>query len=305
MSGFWSGWVQFLVVLNMGITFFLFIFAIRARIPKLPDGTTGHVWAHGVIREGLHDLPMWWIVSSAGWFLVAWIYLVLYPGFGNNPGVLGWTSHQQLEERLAKNRERLEYTYEQFRGLALERLALDEDAHRIGHRLFIDNCSACHGRNGQGNPGFPRLNDNFWTWGGSPDDILATITHGRNGMMAPLGAALGEQGTRETAHYVASLSGMEHDPALVEAGKERFGTLCAACHGPDAKGNPMLGAPDLTAGIFLHSVGVEGIIETINEGRTGEMPAWLGRLDEDEIRLVAAWVIGNVEHDTKTETAGQ
>lgn len=299
MSAFWSTWIQALVILNMGITFFLFIFAIRTRIPVLEDGTTGHVWAHGVIREGLRKLPLWWILGSAGWFLAAWIYLLLYPGFGNLPGMLGWTSHQQLEGQLAENAARLERTYEQFRAMPLERLALDEDAHRIGHRIFIDNCAACHGRNGQGNPGFPVLNDDFWTWGGSPDDILTTITHGRHGMMAPVGAALGEGGSEAVAHYVASLSGIEHDASQVEAGREKFGTICAACHGPDARGNTMLGAPDLTAGIFLHSVGVPGIIETIDQGRSGEMPAWSGRLNEDEIRLVAAWVIGNVDHDAK------
>jgi cytochrome c oxidase cbb3-type subunit 3 len=299
MSAFWSTWIQGLVIFNMGITFFLFIFAIRTKIPTLEDGTTGHVWAHGVLREGLNKLPLWWIVGSAGWFLAAWIYLVLYPGFGRLPGVLGWSSHEQLEQQLADNAVRLEQTYGQFRAMPLERLALDEDAHRIGHRIFIDNCAACHGRNGAGNPGFPKLNDNFWTWGGSADDVLTTITNGRHGMMAPVGAALGEEGTLAVANYVASLSGIEHDAALVATGKEKFGTICVACHGPDAKGNPMLGAPDLTAGIFLRSVGVPGIVETIDKGRMGEMPAWSGRLNEDEIRLVAAWVIGNVNHDTK------
>lgn len=299
MSGFWSSWIQALVILNMGITFFLFIFAVRVKVPTVEDGTTGHVWAHGVIREGLHKLPVWWILGSAFWFVTGWIYLVLYPGFGRLPGVLGWTSHLQLEQQLEENGQRLAATYEQFRALPLERLALDEDAHRIGHRLFVDNCAACHGRDGGGNPGFPVLNDTFWTWGGTPDAILTTITHGRNGMMAPVGAALGEEGTRQVANYVASLSGIEHDASQVAAGQEKFGTICMACHGPDAKGNPMLGAPDLTAGIFLHSVGVPGIIETIEHGRSGEMPAWSGRLSEDEIRLVAAWVIGNVDHGSK------
>lgn len=299
MSMFWSGWIQFLVMLNMGITFFLFIFALRVHIPKDRDGTTGHVWAHGVIREGLAKLPMWWIVMSAGVFIWSWIYLILYPGFGRNPGVLNWTQVTQLEERLAENRERLDATYAIFRDMPMERLALDEDAHRLGHRLFIDNCSACHGRNGQGGPGYPRLDDEFWTWGGTPEDIITTIRNGRNGMMMPVGSVLGEEGTLNTAHYVASLSGVEHDPARVEAGKDGYGMICAACHGADATGNKMLGAPDLTAGIFLHGNSVESIVETIEQGRSGEMPAWDGRLDEDEIRLIASWVIGNVDHNTK------
>ena len=46
MSAFWSSWVKFLVVLNLGITLFLFLWALRVRIPTLDDGTTGHTWAH-------------------------------------------------------------------------------------------------------------------------------------------------------------------------------------------------------------------------------------------------------------------
>lgn len=295
MSMFWSGWIKFLVVLNVGITFFLFIYAVRVKIPKQPDGTTGHVWAHGVLREGVRKLPMWWIVLSAAMFVWGITYLVLYPGFGSNEGVLGWTQEGKLEREMDQNLARLEATYEGFRDVPLEHLALDGDAQRIGERLFIDNCSACHGRQGQGNPGYPRLNDHVWNWGGSPDEILTSIRDGRNGIMAPLGAALGEQGTIEAAHYVASLSGIDHDAQLVDAGQEQYGKICVACHGVDATGNKMLGAPDLTAGAFMHGKSVDAIIETITHGRTGEMPAWKGRLNDDEIRLVASWVIGNVD----------
>lgn len=292
---FWSGWIKFLVVLNLGITFFLFIYAVRVKIPKHSDGTTGHVWAHGVLREGVRKLPMWWIVLSASMFVWGITYLVLYPGFGSNEGVLGWTQEGKLEREMGANLERLEATYEGFRNVPLEQLALDGDAQRIGERLFIDNCAACHGRQGQGNPGYPRLNDHVWNWGGSPDEILTSIRDGRNGIMAPLGAALGEQGTIEAAHYVASLSGIDHDAQLAEAGQDQYGKICVACHGVDATGNKMLGAPDLTAGAFMHGKDVDAIIATITHGRTGEMPAWKARLDDDEIRLVASWVIGNVD----------
>src|SRR5690606_25220326 len=79
MSTFWSAWIMFLVTLNLGITLFLFIWGQRVDIPRLPDGTTGHVWAHGVLREGLRRLPRWWVLFSASTFVIGFGYLVLYP----------------------------------------------------------------------------------------------------------------------------------------------------------------------------------------------------------------------------------
>src|SRR3546814_7994282 len=49
-----------------------------------------------------------------------------------------------------------------------------------GHRLFVDNCAACHGMNAAGNPGFPNLVDGDWLWGGSADAIAHTIAVGIN-----------------------------------------------------------------------------------------------------------------------------
>src|SRR6185312_1540598 len=87
MSWGWSLWVMGLVTLNMGITFLLFLWAPRAKIPTLPDQTSGHVWAHGVLREGVRRLPAWWVWFSASMFVAAWIYLMLYPGYGHHAGL--------------------------------------------------------------------------------------------------------------------------------------------------------------------------------------------------------------------------
>src|SRR5688500_18730794 len=98
MSSFWSGWVMFLVVLNLGIALLLFVWALRVKIPTQDDGTTGHVWAHGVLREAVRKLPMWWILFSIGMFLWGVSYLVLYPGFGAYRCTLRWTSQQEFEQ---------------------------------------------------------------------------------------------------------------------------------------------------------------------------------------------------------------
>ena len=102
MSSFWSLWVMFLVVFNAGVTLFLFLWAQKVEIPVLEDGTTGHVWAHGVLREGVRKLPLWWVLLSGAMFLTGFTYLYLYPGFGAYTGKLGWTSHQQLANDVAE-----------------------------------------------------------------------------------------------------------------------------------------------------------------------------------------------------------
>src|SRR5690606_16831098 len=130
MSAFWSGWIMFLVVFNLGITLFLFLWGLRVRIPVLPDGTSGHVWAHGVLREGVRRLPLWWVLMSIGLFVAGITYLVLYPGFGAYQGRLGWTAHEQLEREVAENSARLQPLLQRFDGQEIETLAGDPVATR-------------------------------------------------------------------------------------------------------------------------------------------------------------------------------
>jgi cytochrome c oxidase cbb3-type subunit 3 len=290
MSSGWSLWVIFLIVLNMGITLFLFLWGPRAKIPTLPDGTSGHVWAHGVLREGVRKLPMWWIVFSASMFVAGFAYLYLYPGFGNRKGALNWTSHNQLRRDQAVNDATLEPLLERFRLYPVEKLASDPDALAMGKVWFEDNCAACHQRSGKGNIllGAPDLTDNDWLYGASASDITTSIHDGRSGVMPPW-ASLGADNVKNLAQYVLSLSGAPHDAAKAAAGQPLFAT-CAACHGADGKGNPALGAPNLTDHIWLHGGSVADIEKTIGEGRQGHMPAWSPRLTDDQIHVVAAYV---------------
>lgn len=302
MSAFWSVWVMALVVLNMGITFVLFLWAPWAKVPVKEDGTTGHVWAHGAIREGLNNLPRWWIVLSGSMFVAAFIYLWLFPGFGAHKGKLGWTAHCQLANEVAHNDARLAPLLERFRMYGVEQLSRDDQALQMGKVLFEDNCAACHGRNAHGNValGAPNLADNDWLYGGSGKDIVASITHGRAGAM-PAWNALGEGTVDNLTEYVLQISGQPHDAQKAAAAESIFKGTCAACHGADGKGNQGIGAPNLTDAIWLHGGTRADIHKTIHDGRQGHMPNWDKRLSEDDIRVTAAYVY-SLSH-SKDETA--
>lgn len=296
MSSGWSLWVMSLVTFNLGVIFFLFLWAPRARIPVQADGTTGHAWSDGTIREGLQRLPRWWLLISWAMFLGAFGYLILYPGFGNFKGILGWTSQLEHDRRADANAEKLDQVLQRLTVLSIEEAAADPTAIRLGERLFVDNCAACHGRSAQGNQrlGAPGLDDQDWLYGGSAEDIKASIQHGRTGAM-PGWKALGAETVKDLARYVHSLGkpGLPHDAAVAKqvlAGEQAFAASCAACHGADGKGNHLIGAPDLTDDIWLYGGSVAAIEESIGNGRQGVMPAWEGRLTAAEIHLLSAYV---------------
>jgi len=292
MNGFWSAWVIFFIVLNLGIALFLFVFSQRVDIPTDADGTSGHTWAHGVLREGVRRLPLWWVVTSAAMFLVAIVYLALYPALGGFGGLLGWTSVDEHARAAAESATRLEPVLGSLDARRIDEIPSGDAAARVGRRLYLDNCAACHGSEAQGNAalGAPNLTDSAWLYGGDPDTVVKSILDGRHGMMPAWGEALGHDGVVDVAAYVRSLSGLDAPPEWVTAGKTHFDTMCAGCHGIDGKGMAALGAPDLTDDDWLYGSDLASVMSSVRDGRSGEMPAWRGRLGDDEARAVAAWL---------------
>ncbi len=108
--------------------------------------------------------------------------------------------------------------------------------------------------------------------------------------MPPMAAAVGsEQDVRNLANYVLSLSGSPHNNIAAQLGRPKF-TACAACHGMDGKGNPALGAPNLTDKVWLHGWGEDVIVAMINNGKTNTMPAHAQRLSPEQIHVLASYV---------------
>lgn len=291
MSSFWSGWIIVLTVGNILACFWLIWWTMRRKSGESASGdVTGHTW-DGDLQEYNNPLPRWWLGLFYITLFFAAVYLALYPGLGNFQGLLGWSSHgSQHGAEMAAAEEKYGPKFAQFRGMAIADVAKNEEALGMGKRLYLTYCMQCHGSDARGARGFPNLADNDWLWGGMPEQILASIANGRNGVM-PAHAHLGDAAIDDLAAYVASLSGRASDAAKVEAGKSTFMTAgCVGCHGMDAKGNQMLGAPDLTDNTWLYG-GSEGLIkQTIAKGRNGVMPAHQDLLGDDKVHLLAAYV---------------
>ena len=290
-SNFWSLYVAGIALVGIVACLLLLYFSGKAKAMTASDNTTGHVW-DGDLREMNNPLPRWWV----GLFLItiafALGYLALYPGLGTNAGKLGWSSAGQYEAEVAKANKELEPLYAKFAGMPPEEVAKDPQAMAIGDRLFMNNCAQCHGSDARGSKGFPNLTDTDWLHGGTHDKIKETLVKGRMGNMPPMAAAVGSpEDVRNLAHYVLSLSNSPHDALRASLGKPKF-VACAACHGPDGKGNQTIGAPNLTDDIWLHGWGENAIIAMVNNGKVNQMPAQAGKLTDAQLHVLASYVWG-------------
>ena len=161
-----------------------------------------------------------------------------------------------------------------------------------GEQLFKFYCAQCHGPDAKGAFGFPNLTDDDWIYGRDPEIIKATLVNGRQAVMPAWGSVIGDEGIADGTQYLLSLNGKQANAAQVDKGEKIFQTYCVACHGPDAKGNQALGAPNLTNGIWLYGGTAEQIAHTLRAGRNGMMPAFKDTLSEDKIHLLTAYVYG-------------
>ncbi|MEY9432938.1 cytochrome-c oxidase, cbb3-type subunit III [Bradyrhizobium elkanii] len=269
--------------------------------------TTGHDWDG--IKELNTPLPRWWVLTFYATIIWAIGYWVVYPAWplvsGYTTGLFQYSTRASVATDLAD--------LEKLRGEKMAVLGnasladIEKDpallalARARGKTVFADNCAPCHGSGGAGAKGYPNLNDDDWLWGGSLDQIMQTIQFGarsghaktHEGQMLAFGrdGVLKKDEIVTVANYVRSLSGLSTAPKFdATAGKKLFTENCTSCHGDNGKGNPELGAPNLTDQIWLYGSDEEALVETITNGRAGVMPAWVGRLDPVTVKALAVYV---------------
>ncbi|MFQ6021090.1 MAG: cytochrome-c oxidase, cbb3-type subunit III [Acidiferrobacterales bacterium] len=288
-TDFWGGWIVIITVVSLCGLGWL-VFSVYFSSSK-PEKTTTHVWDE-TLHEGVNPPPMWWFWMILILMVVTVSYLMLYPGLGSFRGVLKWSQGGQLKESAASYEIEYGAVRQQWLEVSLDKLANNEGAMHTASRMFKNNCAICHGVDARGQASyFPDLTDDNWQWGGTPEQIRETIVNGRNGAMPPWGAALGREGVFNVTEYVLKLSGRQQvDKNVARAGEEKFKQLCVACHGPEGKGNPSLGAPNLTDDVWLYGGSQRAVMKSIAEGRQGRMPAFKDFLGEARVHLLAAYV---------------
>lgn len=288
MSNFWSGYIIVLALANIIGVAAVLMWTRRMDISDLAeDGTTGH--EYDGIREYNNPLPRWWLITFWGTIVFALVYLVLYPGLGKYPGLLGWSSSGELAKDEQLYKRQYGGLYAEFARTPIPELAENERAMQVAGRIFANNCAACHGSNARGGIGYPNLTDKDWLYGGEPENLVATLTHGRKGVMPAFKEAMGEDGVKEVVAYTLSLSGRIVDPELAKAGQARF-AICASCHGANGLGNKALGAPNLTDTTWLHGGSEAQVMNTVLYGRNNVMPAFEPILGPERVHLMAAYV---------------
>jgi cytochrome c oxidase cbb3-type subunit 3 len=288
-SSFWDVYITVITIVSIIACGALLVAQSKRRVSGGTTETTGHTWDED-LGEYNNPLPRWWMWLFWITIVFSFVYLALYPGLGSYAGIWKWTQVGQLEQETALHEEKFGPIYDRYAKMEVAALVQEPAALAIGQKLFLNNCAQCHASDAGGSRGFPNLTDIEWLWGGTPEAIKTSIAEGRLGAMPPWGAALGEQGVKDVAHYVMSLSGMAADSIRVARGRETFAKTCFVCHGADGKGNAAMGAPDLTDKVWLHGSAEPQIIETIAKGRTDRMPAHKDLLSPAKIHLLTAYV---------------
>ncbi|PQA88881.1 cytochrome-c oxidase, cbb3-type subunit III [Hyphococcus luteus] len=269
--------------------------------------TTGHEWDG--IKELNNPLPRWWVIVfyiSIIWSVIYWVFMPSWPGInGYLKGVRNHTERANVEASMAELAAAR--SDQMSRLLAVDNLGeIENDPEllqytlKAGESIFGDNCATCHGAGGQGFKGYPALVDDAWLWGGSLEDIQQTIRYGirsghpdaRLNTMQAFGrdGILSSSQISDLVEYVTSLSGREADEAAAARGAQTFAQTCATCHGPEGRGDPAQGAPNLTDHIWLYGGDKITLQETLYQGRGGVMPAWSDRLSEEQIAALAVYV---------------
>lgn len=288
--------------------------------------TTGHAW-DGDIQEFNNPLPRWWLWGFYATVVFAVLYWIVYPawpiGKGYTTGVFNnitytvngkersrhWNTRSLLIKDMQEGDEALK-TKEYMQKVAAagyQQILADPDmmafVRSVTKGLFGDNCAACHGSGGAGVMGlFPNLADDDWLWGGSVEDIQATLTHGRTGYMPGFARTFDDEQLDDVANFVLDLSSHDLPADKVARGKQLFtGETggCYYCHTATGTGLKSQGAANLTDNIWTiadvpsqtDTAGKLDAVKTvIRNGVNRVMPTWQGRLDENQIKLLSVYV---------------
>lgn len=296
MTEFWNIWV-----ITLTIIFLVFMILVVVKYWK-----TNHLADENKTVDSFDNIdendgppPRIMFIAYLVAFSCSILFLILYPGLGNWQGLLGW---QQSDDTPREHNVSLDEQIASINSPTLTALAAEPAITASGKALFQTHCAACHRANGQGQKHFPNVVDDVWLYGGTDEAILHSIKLGRNGAMAGWKAILPKEDIQNMSYYLASLQQrpLNAPSVKIDLGKNAFLKNCSACHGADAKGNQVIGAPNLSDSTWVHGGSIEEIQHTINNGLNNVMPAFEGQLSNNEILALGAYITEQrIAHNAK------
>jgi cbb3-type cytochrome c oxidase subunit III len=220
--------------------------------------------------------------ADVGWFEV---YGIPVPRSGESGGLPVISDAGDAESQRLRR---------QFGNKSVADLSKDLTARATARTLYMTHCAGCHGPQGKGSKatGTPDLTAGHWQWGMTPENVMASIAKGIGANMPSWLDVIGPGGVEDVLAYTLTLSGNTQSAGDPVRGKEIFNTTCASCHGYQGKGDPRVGASDLTDDVWQYGGSVEAVRDSIAKGRKGVMPALGVPLGATRVNLLAAYVLG-------------
>jgi cytochrome c oxidase cbb3-type subunit 3 len=229
------------------------------------------------IGEYKNPVPMGWAIMFLGTMIWGmWYFLVGYP-------VNAYSQIGEYNQEVAEKDAKFEKKYANIKG---------EELVNMGESVYLVECVACHGLNADGNDEMDAADLNKRI---SAKSVKYVINHGsnnkllgtemampdRNGLFnSATGALITDKEIDAVADYVGN--GMSGN----EEGAKVFANVCAACHGPDGKGQEYV-APNIAN---WSQTLIENVINNGKKGAIGTMPV-MDRLNNKQKEAIAAYVM--------------
>jgi cytochrome c oxidase cbb3-type subunit 3 len=150
------------------------------------------------IRELDNNLPPWWVYMFYATIVFAFVYMSYYHlSSASNLQIAEYNKEMAQAEKLMASRMN-----ENTVTLVSDKTMLED-----GKRIFLENCAACHGKEGQGGIG-PNLVDQYWIHGDGVKNIFKTIKNGVPGKsMKAWQNDFSPKQIQEMASYILTLQG--------------------------------------------------------------------------------------------------
>ncbi|MEZ0260053.1 MAG: cytochrome-c oxidase, cbb3-type subunit III [Alphaproteobacteria bacterium] len=286
------------------------------RDPHTGHKTTGHEW--NGIKELNTPVPkaVWFFIIVTHLFALA--YWVLMPAFPllttYTKGLLGHDDKEQVRLALQSGADSHAALTQKIISGDYQAILADPEMMKLvekrGKALFADNCSACHGREGKGQSGFPSLVDDDSLWDGTPQGMEETVRVGinsdhpdtRRSQMLAFGndQLLQRDDIDSVIAYVRSVANVKDEnlkPETIAKGQKVYAANCASCHGENAKGDLKQGVPNLADTVWLYGGESKDIYTTVWHGRIGRMPSWEERLTPEQRKTLVLYLLGRQQEE--------